>query len=65
MTPQQIVQRAIDEGLDVNLNTWKPHLEQLRKDRAEVLKRRWAAPDRVATLRDVYARQPSEVLTGN
>ncbi len=46
----------------VNLNTWKPHLGQLRRDRAEVLKRRWAARDKVANLRDAYARQASKVL---
>ena len=46
----------------VNLNAWKPHLEQLRKQRAEALKRRWAARDRVATLQDAYARHASDVL---
>ena len=45
-----------------NLNAWKPHLEELRKQRAEALKHRWAARDRVATLRDAYARQASDVL---
>jgi energy-coupling factor transporter ATP-binding protein EcfA2 len=46
----------------VNLNTWKPHLTQLRKDRADVLKRGWSARDNVATLRNAYAHQASEVL---
>lgn len=45
-----------------NLNTWKPHLEELRRDRFAVLKERWAARDRVATLRDAFARQASETL---
>jgi energy-coupling factor transporter ATP-binding protein EcfA2 len=46
----------------VNLNTWKPHLEELRKQRAEALKRRWGARDKVATFRDAYARHASDVL---
>lgn len=45
-----------------NLKTWKPHLEQLRKDRLATLKRRWNAREHVATLRDAYARQASSVL---
>src|ERR1700733_7203589 len=35
-----------------NLNTWKPHLVEMQKQRAATLKERWAARERVATLRD-------------
>ena len=44
------------------LNKWRPYLTQLRKGRAAVLKRRWAARERVATIRDAYARRASETL---
>lgn len=45
-----------------NLNTWKPHLAGLHKKRAETLKERWAARDRVAELRDTFARQATTIL---
>lgn len=44
------------------LKTWKPHLGDLRKQRIAVLKQRWIARERVAALRDGYARQASDVL---
>jgi len=44
------------------LAAWKPHLTNLRKQRAEALKQRWTARDRVATRRDAYARQASATL---
>jgi ABC-type cobalamin/Fe3+-siderophores transport system ATPase subunit/histidinol phosphatase-like PHP family hydrolase len=44
------------------LTTWKSNLADLRKQRAEVLKNRWAARERVATLRDAFARKASQVL---
>ena len=45
-----------------NLNTWKPHLAELRKQRATVLAERWAARDRVATMRDAFGRRASKIL---
>ncbi len=44
------------------LGTWKPHLMELRRQRAAVLKRRLTARDRVAGLRDAYGRRASETL---
>jgi hypothetical protein len=44
------------------LGTWKPHLAELKRQRAAVLKRRWTARDRVAGLRDAYGRRASETL---
>ncbi|MDE3021532.1 MAG: PHP domain-containing protein [Pseudomonadota bacterium] len=45
-----------------NLNSWKPHLLKLKKQRAEALKERWAARERVATIRDAFGRQASDTL---
>jgi DNA repair ATPase RecN len=45
-----------------NLKTWKPHLAEQRKLRDAALKERWAARDRVATLRDAFGRQASTTL---
>ncbi|MDD5259482.1 MAG: AAA family ATPase [bacterium] len=45
-----------------NLMTWKPHLQELRKKRSAVLKERWAARERVATLRDAFARLATTTL---
>lgn len=45
-----------------NLNAWKPHLAEKRKLRDAKLKERWAARDRVATLRDAFGRQASATL---
>lgn len=45
-----------------NLNSWKPHLAELRKARLAALKERWAARERVATLRDTFGRQASGTL---
>jgi vacuolar-type H+-ATPase subunit I/STV1 len=44
------------------LRTWKPHLLKLRQQRAEIVRQRWAARDRVATIRDAYARLASNTL---
>ncbi len=44
------------------LRTWKPHLLKLRQQRAETLRERWTARDRVATTREAYARLASETL---
>jgi hypothetical protein len=46
----------------INLNAWKPHLADLRKQRVVALTARWAARDRVATLRDAFGRQASKIL---
>lgn len=45
-----------------NLNTWKPHLIDVRRQRADCLKERWAARDRVASLRDAFGRQATKTL---
>jgi len=45
-----------------NLKAWKPHLLNLRKERATVLQEGWAARDRVATLREAYARAATKTL---
>lgn len=45
-----------------NLNTWKPHLAESQKQRAAALKERWAARDRVATLREAFGRQATDTL---
>jgi hypothetical protein len=44
------------------LRTWKPHLVKLHQQRAEALRQRWAARDRVASIRDAYARLASDTL---
>ena len=49
------------KSLEVN-GAWKPRLAELKRQRAAVLKRRWAARDRVAGLRDAYGRRASEIL---
>lgn len=45
-----------------NLNAWKPLLVKKRKERAAVLKERWAYRDRVATLRETFGRQATATL---
>lgn len=44
------------------LETWKPHLAGLKEQRAKALKERWAARDRVASIRAAYGKQASETL---
>lgn len=46
----------------VNLKSWIPHLKELQKARAEVLKARWQARDRVATIRETYGRIATQTL---
>jgi AAA domain, putative AbiEii toxin, Type IV TA system len=45
-----------------NLQTWQPHLTDLRRQRAAALKARWAARERIAMLRDAFARQATAIL---
>jgi DNA repair ATPase RecN/histidinol phosphatase-like PHP family hydrolase len=45
-----------------SLNTWKPRLKALRKQRAAVLKDRWTARERVATKRDAFGRTATTTL---
>lgn len=45
-----------------NLNAWKPHLAQFHKQRAVALKERWAARDKVANIRDAFARLATKTL---
>jgi DNA repair exonuclease SbcCD ATPase subunit len=44
------------------LATWKPHLAAVRRQRALALKERWAARERVATLRDTFGRTATATL---
>lgn len=46
----------------INLKTWIPELASLKRQRATALKSRWAAREKVATLRDAYARRATAVL---
>ncbi len=39
-----------------NLNAWKPRLFELRSHRSAALKARWTARDRIATLREAFAK---------
>jgi energy-coupling factor transporter ATP-binding protein EcfA2 len=45
-----------------NLKAWIPQLKELRRKRAETLKERWVARDRVATTRETYGRIASQTL---
>ena len=45
-----------------NLRTWPPHLADLRKRRVSVLRTRWAARDRVATIREAFGSKASATL---
>lgn len=45
-----------------NLKTWVPHLLNLKKSRAEALKQRWTARDRVAMLRETFGKKASRTL---
>jgi hypothetical protein len=44
------------------LQTWKPHLLEIRRQRAAALRARWAARERVATLRDAFGRGATATL---
>lgn len=44
------------------LKGWRPVLKELKATRAKVLKERWRARERVATIRDAYARSASQTL---
>jgi hypothetical protein len=58
---------ATDEAAHVqvikNLNTWKPQLEEMRKQRVQALRERWTHRERVATLRDAFGRKASQILS--
>jgi energy-coupling factor transporter ATP-binding protein EcfA2/histidinol phosphatase-like PHP family hydrolase len=45
-----------------NLNTWKPRLVEVKKQRSIALKERWAAREKVAMLRDGFARLATRIL---
>jgi energy-coupling factor transporter ATP-binding protein EcfA2 len=45
-----------------NLKSWQPHLRELRLKRSLVLTERWQARERIATLRDAFARRASATL---
>lgn len=45
-----------------NLNTWKPHLVELKRQRGEALRARWVARERVATIRDAFGRKATQTL---
>jgi DNA repair ATPase RecN/histidinol phosphatase-like PHP family hydrolase len=44
------------------LTALKPHLTELRKSRLVALRERWAAREKIATLRDTFGRQASATL---
>jgi hypothetical protein len=46
----------------INLKAWIPELASLKRQRATALKQRWAAREKVATVRDAYARRATAVL---
>jgi ABC-type lipoprotein export system ATPase subunit len=45
-----------------NLRTWKPHLDELWKQRREMLKERWAIRSRIATKRSAFGHKASSAL---
>jgi hypothetical protein len=45
-----------------NLKTWRPHLIEVRRRRSVVLKERWTARDRIATLRETFGRRATATL---
>jgi hypothetical protein len=45
-----------------NLRTWVPHLPELRRKRTGILRDRWAAREKVASLRDAFARSATSTL---
>jgi DNA repair ATPase RecN len=45
-----------------NLNSWKPHLTVQRKQRIVALQERWAARNRIATLRETFGREATATL---
>lgn len=45
-----------------NLKSWEPHLAELRKQRTATLAERWHARNKVAALRDAFARSASRTL---
>lgn len=45
-----------------NLKMWVPDLAELKRKRKAASKRRWAARERIATIRDAYARDASDTL---
>jgi len=61
-----ITKLARDEASHVqslqNLNAWKPHLEEVKRNRAQSLKERWAAREKIAMLREGFARLATRIL---
>lgn len=53
---------ASQKQVVTKLKTWIPHLKALKKNRADTLKERWEARDRVATIRESYGRSASQTL---
>ena len=45
-----------------NLETWKPHLTELRKRYAAALEKRWGTRERIAMTREAFAKSASEAL---
>ena len=45
-----------------SLKAWVPHLAELQRKRKTTSRRRWAARERIATIRDAYAREASTIL---
>lgn len=44
------------------LRTWKPYLQELHRKRSATSKRRWNARERIATMREAYAKTATETL---
>ncbi|AIB13945.1 histidinol phosphatase (plasmid) [Azospirillum argentinense] len=60
---QKLVADEAKAGENVkNLKTWIPELARLRKEYAELLRQRWAARERVATIRTAFAARASNAL---
>jgi hypothetical protein len=45
-----------------NLKAWQPHLIEVRIRRSVVLKERWTARDRIATIRETFGRRATATL---
>jgi ABC-type lipoprotein export system ATPase subunit len=45
-----------------NLSAWKPHLGEVKRKRAQALKERWAAREKIATVRAGFAKLATRIL---
>ncbi|MHB8241770.1 MAG: TrlF family AAA-like ATPase [Solirubrobacteraceae bacterium] len=61
------IQKLTNDAASANQNlgtlaTWTMELQQLQKERAAILQRRWAARGRISTLRTAFATRATSVL---